>query len=188
MARWLRRRDLLGILLLFPISPAHATPVTACRRPGERIRSNGYVWECVRRRRTLVWQRLEPIPAASPAAPPATNPSPADPPRTASIGEIGPLARIPDGLTSTWSTADSRGLARDVFIARDGSSLIALDSTCTHAGCALAQWSGQLRCGCHGAVFDATTGQSISGPGGGLQPLRRLGVEVRGETVFVTGI
>jgi nitrite reductase/ring-hydroxylating ferredoxin subunit len=63
-----------------------------------------------------------------------------------------------------------------------------MDSTCTHAGCILAQRSELLRCGCHGAVFDAATGESISGPGGGLQPLRRLGIEVKGESVFVTGL
>ena len=106
---------------------------------------------------------------------------------TRPVGELGPMSAIPDGATSAWAVIDSRGLSRDVFIVRRGSSLTALDATCTHNGCIVSYFSDALRCGCHGAVFDSVTGVSRGGPGG-LAPLARLAVSKRGDTVFIEGL
>lgn len=54
---------------------------------------------------------------------------------------------------------------RAVFLVRDGDSVTALDSTCTHLGCRVS-WSSetqQLRCPCHGGTYDRQ-GQVTSGP------------------------
>ncbi|MFZ4487032.1 MAG: Rieske (2Fe-2S) protein [Candidatus Nanopelagicales bacterium] len=106
---------------------------------------------------------------------------------TRAVGELGPISAIPDGVTSAWSVIDSRGISRDLYIVRRGSSLTALDAACTHAGCIVALFSDAFRCGCHGATFDEVTGVALGGPGG-LAPLARLSVVRRGETVFIEGV
>jgi Rieske Fe-S protein len=65
------------------------------------------------------------------------------------------------------------------FIARDDKGLYAMTTTCTHAGCDLAdsgRISGsQIQCGCHGSVFDAN-GDVIQGPA--RSPLQHFAVSV----------
>lgn len=188
MARRLGRRALLALLVLVPVAPARASQLPPCRRTGERIVRAGREWVCVRDGNRLVWRRAPaPLPTAPTPAPNATPSTPSSTPALA-VGEVGPLDRIPDGTTSTWSVITSRGTAQDVFIVRRGANLTVLDSTCTHAGCMLAQWGAILRCGCHGAIFDATTGTNLNGPSSNLAPLRRLTADRRGDTVFVLGI
>ena len=171
---------------------AASGPTSPPRRVGDRIVFGGYEWHGVRRGKTLVWRRGAIVPALAPATRPspsasadASDPSAAK--ATGAVGELGPLSAIPDGVTSAWAVIDSRGISRDVFIVRRGSSLTALDATCTHAGCVVALTSDALRCGCHGAVFDAATGVSLGGPGG-LSPLARLSASKRGDTVFIDGL
>jgi menaquinol-cytochrome c reductase iron-sulfur subunit len=73
---------------------------------------------------------------------------------------------------------------RTVFLVRSGSEVAALDSTCTHLGCRVS-WNAdakELRCPCHGGVFDHL-GVVKSGPP--PAPLTRLTTKVEGEQVFV---
>lgn len=116
---------------------------------------DGYEWRGVRRGKSLVWRRGAAVPGV-----------PSEAKATRAVGELGPISAIPDGVTSAWSVIDSRGLSRDLYIVRRGSSLTALDAACTHAGCIVALFSDAFRCGCHGATFDAVTGVSLGGPGG----------------------
>src|ERR1051325_9861708 len=54
---------------------------------------------------------------------------------------------------------------RAVFLVRNGDSVTALDSTCTHLGCRVS-WnseSQQLKCPCHGGTYDKN-GQVTPGP------------------------
>lgn len=69
----------------------------------------------------------------------------------------------------------------------DNGSLIAVDPTCTHAGC-LVEWDTQaqaLICPCHGSKFQAT-GELIEG----LAPidLTKYQVKIDADTVFVANI
>jgi len=69
----------------------------------------------------------------------------------------------------------------------DNDSLIAVDPTCTHAGC-LVEWDAQaqaLVCPCHGSKFQAT-GELIDG----LAPidLTQYQVKIDADTVFVSHI
>jgi thiosulfate dehydrogenase [quinone] large subunit len=55
-----------------------------------------------------------------------------------------------------------------------------LSSVCTHSGCAVdAPKNGQLRCPCHGSVFDAATGAVVKGPA--VKPLPKYGVTKDGD-------
>ncbi len=194
--RRLGRRAFLAAAAFLAIPTVRAAaaapgPTYPPRRVGDRAVFDGYEWRGVRRGTSLVWRRgaaqglpQQPRPSSSATAS-AAEPSAAK--VTRAVGELGPISAIPDGVTSAWTVINSRGLARDVYIVRRGSSLTALDATCTHAGCVVALASDALRCGCHGATFDAVTGDSLGGPAG-LAPLTRLSVTSRGDTVFIEGL
>ena len=74
---------------------------------------------------------------------------------------------------------------RTIFLVRtDAAEIIALDSTCTHLGCRVS-WdreNEQLRCPCHGGVYDRH-GQVVSGPP--PAPLARIDTRVDGNRVLV---
>ena len=74
---------------------------------------------------------------------------------------------------------------RVVFLVKTGeSSVTALDPTCTHLGCRVS-WDAEareLRCPCHGGVYDHL-GQVKSGPP--PAPLPRLSTKVDGDKVFI---
>lgn len=73
---------------------------------------------------------------------------------------------------------------RTVFLVRSEGQVAALDSTCTHLGCRVSwnEESKELRCPCHGGVFDSL-GAVKDGPPPG--PLTRLATRVEGDRVFV---
>ena len=74
---------------------------------------------------------------------------------------------------------------RTVFLVKTGESEVtALDSTCTHLGCRVS-WDAEtqeLKCPCHGGVYDAT-GAVKAGPP--PTPLPRLATRVEGSQVLV---
>jgi menaquinol-cytochrome c reductase iron-sulfur subunit len=72
-----------------------------------------------------------------------------------------------------------------VFLVKNGAdSVIALSSTCTHLGCRVS-WvaeTQQLKCPCHGGVYDKT-GAVLAGPPPAALP--RLSTRVEGGQVLV---
>jgi len=68
---------------------------------------------------------------------------------------------------------------------RHDGSLSAFDAACTHLGCTVRFRADKddLHCGCHGAVFDASTGARRSGPA--ASPLTPLEVEVRDGRIYI---
>jgi menaquinol-cytochrome c reductase iron-sulfur subunit len=73
---------------------------------------------------------------------------------------------------------------RTVFLVKTGDSVTALDSTCTHLGCRVS-WDStakELRCPCHGGVYDAT-GAVTAGPP--PAPLAMIATRVEGDQVLV---
>ena len=73
---------------------------------------------------------------------------------------------------------------RTLFLVRDGANVTALDSTCTHLGCRVS-WDRdreELRCPCHGGVYDRT-GKVKSGPP--PAPLATIATRVDGNQVLV---
>ena len=74
---------------------------------------------------------------------------------------------------------------RTVFLVRSGDGEVtALDSTCSHLGCRVS-WdreSRQLKCPCHGGVYDHT-GAVVAGPP--PKPLARIETRLDGDQVLV---
>jgi quinol---cytochrome c reductase iron-sulfur subunit, bacillus type len=74
---------------------------------------------------------------------------------------------------------------RVVFLVKTGeSSVMALDPTCTHLGCRVS-WDAdtrELKCPCHGGVYDHL-GQVKSGPPPAALP--RLSTRVDGDKIFI---
>jgi Rieske Fe-S protein len=73
---------------------------------------------------------------------------------------------------------------RTVFLVRTADTVTALDPTCTHLGCRVS-WDAvarELRCPCHGGVYDH---MGIVKAGPPPAPLPRLTTRVDGTQVFV---
>lgn len=71
-----------------------------------------------------------------------------------------------------------------VFLVKSGGGVKALSSTCTHLGCRVS-WDGeakQLKCPCHGGVYDST-GAVIAGPP--PAPLASLTTRVDGDQILI---
>jgi Rieske Fe-S protein len=71
-----------------------------------------------------------------------------------------------------------------VFLVKSGERVTALSSTCTHLGCRVS-WDSeakQLKCPCHGGVYDRT-GAVIAGPP--PAPLATITTRVDGNQVFI---
>lgn len=58
---------------------------------------------------------------------------------------------------------------------------VAFTAVCTHKGCTVAPEGAELKCPCHGSVFDAFTGENVSGPA--EEPLASVAVSVEGDDV-----
>jgi len=73
-----------------------------------------------------------------------------------------------------------------VTIANAAGHLYAIDDTCTHMGCSLANGSldgTTLTCACHGSQFDVTSGDVLRGPA--EDPERSRRVEIQDGEVLV---
>jgi Rieske Fe-S protein len=71
-----------------------------------------------------------------------------------------------------------------VFLVKSGDNVKALSSTCTHLGCRVS-WDAeakQLKCPCHGGVYDKT-GAVIAGPP--PAPLASLMTRIDGDQVLI---
>src|ERR1051325_1207952 len=71
-----------------------------------------------------------------------------------------------------------------VFLVKSGGSVKAVSSTCTHPGCRARRdaEAQQLKCPCHGGVYDRT-GAVVSGPP--PAPLASIATRVDGDQVFI---
>jgi Rieske Fe-S protein len=67
-------------------------------------------------------------------------------------------------------------------------NFVAYDQACTHLMCPVvpAVADNRLHCPCHNGWFDLETGQPLAGPP--RRALPRVNVEVRGDTVYATGV
>jgi nitrite reductase/ring-hydroxylating ferredoxin subunit len=99
---------------------------------------------------------------------------------------IASLDELPVGGAKTFTYPE--GSAPRLLIRTGAASFVAYDQQCTHLMCPVvpAVAAGKLHCPCHNGWFDLTTGDPVAGP-----PTRRLArvrVEVRGASVFATGV
>lgn len=73
-----------------------------------------------------------------------------------------------------------------LFLTKVGGVVMALGSTCTHAGCnvAFGEITGRtISCPCHGSEFDLQTGEAVKGPA--EKPLRKYKIRVEGDDVYI---
>jgi Rieske Fe-S protein len=62
---------------------------------------------------------------------------------------------IPNGIT----------FIGDFYLYRDGETVKAYSTVCTHAGCQLnKEVNGRITCPCHGSQFEAASGKPVKGP------------------------
>ncbi|QWF84313.1 Rieske (2Fe-2S) protein [Amycolatopsis sp. CA-230715] len=108
-------------------------------------------------------------PAAGPPAPPAAPGKP-----------LAALADVPVGQAKAVTTPDGK----DAIVSRPTESTVAcFSAVCTHQGCKVAPSGSELKCPCHGSVFDARTGDVKQGPA--KEPLPKLPVKIE-NTQIVT--
>lgn len=88
------------------------------------------------------------------------------------------LADVPVGGAVSAKAADGS----TVIVAQPkAGEAVAFSSKCTHMGCTVAPAGAQLKCPCHGSVYDALTGKNVSGPA--PRPLPPIQVSVTGGEV-----
>jgi nitrite reductase/ring-hydroxylating ferredoxin subunit len=76
--------------------------------------------------------------------------------------------------------------AKEVFIANVEEKFYAIGNRCTHMGCMLSDGtlSGQnVKCPCHGSVFDVKTGNVVKGPARKPEPVFQ--VKVDGDQILI---
>lgn len=130
--------------------------------------------------------------AASSAAPgsaapsgAASSPTAAEPSPTASATGGAPagaglatLSAIPVGSAIAAKSTDGK----PIIVARPTeTTAVAFSARCTHAGCSVAVAGAELKCPCHGSVFEATTGKVLKPPA--RTPLPSVPVTVNGDQV-----
>jgi thiosulfate dehydrogenase [quinone] large subunit len=89
---------------------------------------------------------------------------------------IGSASDVPAGQARSFTDPKSGDPAWVVH--PSGTTFVAFDAICTHAGCSVQFDSGSLQfvCPCHGGVYDAQSGQVVSGPP--PAPLRQIPLTV----------
>ncbi|MBL8086959.1 MAG: Rieske (2Fe-2S) protein [Chthonomonas sp.] len=78
------------------------------------------------------------------------------------------------------------GVRPVMLIHHADNSWVAIDAVCTHMGCTVKfdPAKNQIRCACHGGVYDSKTGENIAGPP--PRPLAVYKVDVQPTFVKVT--
>jgi 3-phenylpropionate/trans-cinnamate dioxygenase ferredoxin subunit len=105
------------------------------------------------------------------------------------VNQEGRLMRVRIGSSKDIAPGQMRAFdieGTKVNVANVNGNLYAVDDTCTHMGCSLA--NGKLNgttvtCPCHGSQFDVTSGAVIRGPA--IRPVRSHAVKIEGEEICV---
>ncbi|MEB3372066.1 Rieske (2Fe-2S) protein [Saccharopolyspora mangrovi] len=106
------------------------------------------------------------------------QPAPPQSPPAAPGRSLTPLASVPVGGAIPVQTPDGR----QAIVARpDQSTAAAFEAACTHKGCPVKPEGAELKCPCHGSVFDALSGSVRKGPAD--RPLTPIPVRVEGDQV-----
>lgn len=96
--------------------------------------------------------------------------------------KLGPGKQLARGQAATYSDPSSG--SPDILIRASNGELRAFSAVCTHAGCTVGYEGGTIVCPCHGAQYNAETGQVTGGPAPeGLAPKKV--VESGGEIYAV---
>lgn len=111
------------------------------------------------------------------AEPAPQQPAPNQPPAP-SGQSLTTLAAVPVGGAVPVQAPDGR----QAIVARpDDTAVVAFDAACTHKGCPVKPEGAELKCPCHGSVFDALSGSVKKGPAD--RPLASIPVRVEGDQI-----
>lgn len=118
--------------------------------------------------------------------PTAASSSPTPEPTSPIILEIDLAAseEVADGTSQLFFSKNPDSLGKAFFISRDGATLVALDTLCTHLGCRVSVGLPRLICGCHLSLFNRMTGAAEGGPA--KLPLRAYPVREVSGRIIVT--
>ena len=190
-----RRNFVIGALISFFSSvfpAAHAAgPTLIPTKLGQTIIWRGKKYTAIKSGKKLIWNQGVSIPTPTPSNKVSTSPSPMVSnvnPTSSSKSNLNIVGKISDlsiGETKIFKENDPYGRGARYVITRTSTGLIAFDNTCTHEGCSVEQilTKNQIRCGCHGAEYNAITGEAIKAPA--YQGLRQVSVsEVNGEILI----
>lgn len=115
------------------------------------------------------------------AAPAATSGGQGAPATSGSApGAVAQLGQIPVGQAVAAKDASGRPI---VVAQPQAGTAVAFSAICTHMGCTVAPAGTQLKCPCHGSVFEAATGQVVDGPA--ARALTPVAVHVAGNQVVL---
>jgi cytochrome b6-f complex iron-sulfur subunit len=78
----------------------------------------------------------------------------------AADGALAQVADIPVGGALAATGADGKPI---ILLQPEAGTVTAVSAVCTHQGCTVAPDGKELKCPCHGSVFDLTGG-NVSGP------------------------
>lgn len=192
MRKVARRSILFGALLsLFPNFSTAASPTLVPKRVGQTIIWRGRKYTAVKVGNKIIWNKGVPIitnsPTKSPYASPTVSPTPAPiaEKKSETLNIVGKSSEIALGETKIFSENDPYGRGARYVITRTKAGLVAFDNTCTHEGCGIETIipKNQLQCKCHGAEFDAITGEALRKPA--YEPLKSVKVsELNGEILI----
>jgi nitrite reductase/ring-hydroxylating ferredoxin subunit len=192
MKRVTRRSLIIGALLsLIPNFSSAAGPTLVPKKVGQTIIWRGRKYTAIKSGNKIIWNKGVPIvtnsPIKSPSATASATPSSsiAKKPETSNLNIVGKSSDIAIGETKLFSESDPYGRGARYLITRTKSGLVAFDNTCTHEGCGIETIlpKNQLQCKCHGAEFDALTGEALKKPAS--QALKGVTVsEVNGEILI----
>jgi len=94
-----------------------------------------------------------------------------------SDGALAQLSDVPVGGAVAATGADGKPI---ILTQPEAGTVVALSAICTHQGCTVAPDGKELKCPCHGSVFDLT-GEVVSGPA--PSPLPGVDVHVSNGSV-----
>jgi Rieske Fe-S protein len=99
---------------------------------------------------------------------------------------IGSLDQIGIGSTTVFTYPGEHDPC--VLVRLGDRDLVAYSQKCTHLSCAVIPRPdrGDILCPCHHGYFDLRTGHVLAGPP--PRPLPRIRLEVRGNSIYATGV
>jgi Rieske Fe-S protein len=102
------------------------------------------------------------------------------------IQRIAELDQVPIGGVVSFSYPEAHDSC--LLLRTDATNFLAFSQKCTHLSCAVVPQSdrGRFFCPCHEGSFDLNTGTPIAGPP--RRPLPKINLEIRGGTIYATGV